>query len=391
MKLIMSLPKGSFTAKSDIAEAFRLLPVHPEDYPKLGFMFQGKYYFDRCLPMGCSSSCSIFESFSSALEVIFKHLVPGAKVVHMLDDFLFIAPDYDTCLHHLNKFMDLCQSLGVPIAADKTTTPSTNTVFLGIELDSNLWQAKLPHDKLQSYSKEVELSLQVTKIKRMDLESLVGKLSFAASVVPARPFLRRLINLIYTVDKPYFFIRLSTQVRQDLVTWLKFLRYYNGVTFFRSLDILESPAINFTSDASHKGFGACYGSRWIQAPYPESWQKFHITVLELYPIYVLINMFGHLIRNSNILFHCDNSAVTSIINSQTSKDPIVMSIIRPLILSLIEYNISLKAKHISGSSNVLSDRISRFQVTPQLLLRFHMQSKPTLIPQHLLPTNFVLS
>ena len=94
--------------------------------------------------------------------------------------------------------------------------------------------------------------------------------------------------------------------------------------------------------------------------------------------------------NSNILFLCDNKAVTDIINKQSSKDKIVMIIIRPLVMEAIQHNIMLLAKHISGKSNILPDRISRFQVTDGLLQRYNMEVTPTNIPQDLLPKNFTI-
>ncbi|KAJ1095838.1 hypothetical protein NDU88_000988 [Pleurodeles waltl] len=60
------LERGTLLAKIDIEAAFRLLPVHPEDYHLLGFQFNGDYFFDKCMPMGCSVSCSYFEQFGSA-------------------------------------------------------------------------------------------------------------------------------------------------------------------------------------------------------------------------------------------------------------------------------------------------------------------------------------
>ena len=70
IRLIKSLGKGCFLAKTDIKSAFRIIPVSPHDFPLLGMEWQGKFYFDKCLPMGCSSSCNIFETFSTALEWI---------------------------------------------------------------------------------------------------------------------------------------------------------------------------------------------------------------------------------------------------------------------------------------------------------------------------------
>ena len=391
IKILCNLPRHSYTAKTDIADAFRLIPVHPSDYPKLGIHFDQQYYYDTCLPQGCASSCRIFETFSTAVQKIFEHICPGVLCVHMIDDFFIMARDAKTCQDHLTRFISLCNDIGIPIAPHKTTSPSTNTSFLGIELDTVNHLAKLPQDKLSQYSNDIQQAIQHKKIPRSDLESIVGKLSFAASVVPARPFLRRLINQIHTVDKPHYRIRITQPMREDFNTWLNFLQNYNGITYFRALQIAHSSAINMISDASKQGFGACFGKHWIQASYPTEWHQHHITVLEFYPIYVLINMFGHLLKNSTILYQCDNEAVTVIINKLTSKNKTVMQILRPLVLLLIKHNIHLKSQHISGINNILSDRISRFQVTNQLLDHYGMNPQPTPIPKHLRPDHFNLT
>lgn len=62
------LGKGTLMAKADIKLAFRLLPINPACFNSLGFFFNNQFYFDKCLPMGCSLSCFYFESFSSFLE-----------------------------------------------------------------------------------------------------------------------------------------------------------------------------------------------------------------------------------------------------------------------------------------------------------------------------------
>lgn len=55
-------------AKTDIASAFRIQPIHPDDRELSGIQFNGAFYYDRCLPMGCSISCSSFKTFSTALQ-----------------------------------------------------------------------------------------------------------------------------------------------------------------------------------------------------------------------------------------------------------------------------------------------------------------------------------
>ena len=46
---------------------------------------------DAVLPMGCSSSCAIFESFSTALEWIAMRTLGATKVIHVLDDLFYFS------------------------------------------------------------------------------------------------------------------------------------------------------------------------------------------------------------------------------------------------------------------------------------------------------------
>ena len=129
------------------------------------------------------------------------------------------------------------------------------------------------------------------------------------------------------------------------------------------------------ADASKEGYGATFGKYWVQERYKGDWVKMFekghigITTLELYPILVLIGMFGHRIKNSTVVFHSDNDGVVKILNKQSSTDKIIMSIVRPLVLLLMRHNIMLRSKHIPGLKNVLCDLISRFKATPEVLSR----------------------
>ena len=88
---LRSLGKGTLMAKADIKSAFRLLPVHPNCFNSLGFFFNNQFYFDKCLPMGCSLSCFYFESFSSFLDWVVSIEANSNYLLHYLDDFLFLG------------------------------------------------------------------------------------------------------------------------------------------------------------------------------------------------------------------------------------------------------------------------------------------------------------
>ena len=90
--LIKSLGRACYMAKTDIKSAFRIIPIHPDDYHLLGMTWNDSYFFDRCLPMGCSLSCAIFEAFSTALEWLAKHYLCASGVLHIMDDIWLLLP-----------------------------------------------------------------------------------------------------------------------------------------------------------------------------------------------------------------------------------------------------------------------------------------------------------
>ncbi|KAL9974356.1 hypothetical protein ACROYT_G011380 [Oculina patagonica] len=52
IRLLQTLGQGSFMAKTDLKSAFRLIPIHPDDWNLLGIYWQSKFYVDLYLPLG---------------------------------------------------------------------------------------------------------------------------------------------------------------------------------------------------------------------------------------------------------------------------------------------------------------------------------------------------
>ena len=105
--LLNQFGRGALVGKTDIEDAFRIIPIHPSCYHLFGFTWNSNFFYDRCLPMGCSESCRIFERLTCALQWVLK--TRGVMAVsHILDDFIFIGPPNSSrCLHDLNLFMAL--------------------------------------------------------------------------------------------------------------------------------------------------------------------------------------------------------------------------------------------------------------------------------------------
>ena len=181
--LILRSGVDSFLAKTDIKSAFRIIPIWPADYHLLGIYWQGNYYFDRCLPMGLVSSCKTFEALSTAVQWIAQTKFGISYMLHLLDDFLIISGSHEQCSRELALFLALCSYLGIPMAPDKTVGPSTVLSFAGIELDTVHSEAHLPRDKVMHCVSLLSDFLKRKKVTLRELQSLIGLLHFACSVV----------------------------------------------------------------------------------------------------------------------------------------------------------------------------------------------------------------
>ena len=134
ISLIQRQGKGCAMAKADVRSVFPIVPVHPSDYPLLGFQWKEKLYYDKTLPMGCSCSCQTFEDLSTAKEWVAKNKLQIPNIMHILDDFLIIDKSLDTCGVKLNRFLQFCHELGVPMVEELTVGPAQVLTFAGVEL-----------------------------------------------------------------------------------------------------------------------------------------------------------------------------------------------------------------------------------------------------------------
>lgn len=393
IRAIKRFGSGCFMAKTDIKSAFRIIPIHPADFELLGMKWDNCYYYDKALPMGCSTSCSIFESFSTALEWIAITKLQASAVLHILDDFLFIAATEERCARDLSSFLGLCKYLGVPIATEKTMGPFSTLQFAGITLDSLNMEARLPVDKLQKCHNLLSEFLRKRSVTLRDLQSLIGLLNFACSViVPGRAFLRRLIDLTTGIQRPTHHIRLTKAAKDDLWVWLQFLELYNGKSFFLE-DIWEtSNSLElYTDSAGSRGYGAVFGNHWFYGAWPQAWQSINIATLELFPIVVALHIWGPTISNKCVILFTDNAALVDIINKQTSKDKGIMVLVRSLVLCCMRFNILFRSRHIPGFLNKKADYLSRFQVEEFKALTPDADLFPTAVPEDLLPERWSIT
>lgn len=358
VSIVRELGKRTMLAKLDLKDAYRIVPVHPDDYSLLGIQWDGQTFVDRALPFGLCSAPKIFNAVADVITWVF-HQLGIAHQLHYLDDFLFLgAPDTDEAAWALELAMRILRSLGIPVAIHKTDGPAVRICFLGIVIDTQTFELHLPRDKL-SRLQDLLQSWVVRKFcQRHELESLLGHLSHAATVVKnGRTFLRQLFTLLSPVRRSHHFIHLNASARADLLWWKTFLQDWNGRSFFPQ----ATPTIEVTSDASGSfGCGAfSIQHEWFQLEWPASWSDVSITAKELVPVVIAAALWGSSWYHQCVRFQSDNMAVVDLLRSRTSGNPLLMHLLRCLVFYAATYSFDFVAEHIPGIHNTAADALSR--------------------------------
>ena len=295
--------KPIFAGKSDIKSAFRILGLSPKSWQWLVMKAKDpitkewKFFVDKCLPFGASISCALFQSFSDALCHLFEfRLKVYKRITNYLDDFLFLARTLQLCNEMIQKFLNLCAQIGVPVAFEKTEWGSEIIIFLGILLDGRNMVLAIPIEKRNKAIELLQGMISKKKTTVKELQKLCGLLNFIGrEVSPGRMFTRCMYSKYAAVIntgvhdhseskfmdkyqsklKQHHHVNLDKEFKMDCEVWLQFLAgdlhqvvQRPMVDLIRTLNTSEN--IEFYLDASSKiGFGAILDNNWLQG----DWNK----------------------------------------------------------------------------------------------------------------------
>lgn len=361
VRVILQLGRGTSLVKLDLKDAYRIVPVHPDDHHLLGITWRGSLYVDRSLPFGLRSAPILFTAVADMITwVLYKGGI--RHLLHYLDDFLFFGlPGTKEGAMVRSIALDTLQYLGIPVAPNKSEGPVTCLSFLGVLLDTDNFELRLPQDKLHRLRELVVWWSGRSSATRKEFESLLGHLSQAAMVIrPGRAFLRELFARLKVARAPHHFIRLNAGARADLSWWRCFLQDWNGSSFFPQ----QSPQVHIYSDAAGScGCGAFVSSLgWFQLKWPSSWNEVGITAKELAPVVIAAALWGSLWGDKLVCFHSDNMGVVALLKKPSSKVPVQMHLIRCLLFYAAYYKFNFVAEYIPGTVNSIADAISRDRV-----------------------------
>lgn len=354
--------KGYYMAKVDLKSAYRSVPISTKSQLVTGIRWEfpdkTRYFYDCKLPFGSSLAPGIFHRLSQAVVRMMSRRGFNCIVAY-LDDFFICAPSRKECASIMGTLIRLLRKLGFMINWKKVIDPIQSITFLGIEISSIDMQLCLPGDKLEQIKEELAKFKSRKRASKKQLQSLIGKLNWASSVVyGGRVFLRRLINAMNSLKHSSHKLRISQHMSQDLHWWHSFMVHFNG----KSLLLDKVPVTAVYTDACSIGAGGHWGHSWFylnwEVDCPDA-LNLHINEQEVLAVTFAAHYWAHHWANKRILIFSDNAVTVSALNKGTSRNNTIMRFLRYMFWLSAKYNFHITARHIKGTHNDRADTISR--------------------------------
>jgi len=192
------------------------------------------------------------------------------KLVAYQDDFLVLGDTHSECLAAWKELIYIVERLGFELNQDKLIPPSKQMSFLGISLDSEAMSVTLPDEKLVNIREILREYLGKSRATKRQLQSLAGKLNYAASVVRGgRTFLRRLLDCINRLKYGHHKCRLTGDLMLDIRWWHDFMEQFNG----KSACIEAHNAVSVMTDACLISGGAFYQGDFYYVNWSSDFQE----------------------------------------------------------------------------------------------------------------------
>ena len=251
----------------------------------------------------------MFDTLSQAICYIAKNNYKVNNSLHLLDDFLTIDPPRADGERSMALLMMIFKRLNVPIAMHKTVGPVMCHEYLGIILDTQKMEARLPQEKIDRICDFIFKLHKRSSCTKREILQLPGHLNFASPVIlPGRSFVSYLIKLSTTVSELHHFVHLNKECRIDLEFWLRFLKNWNGINMFYSAFFISNFDMELFTDASSTlRFGGFFREKWFYSSWPSELNNLtegHLSMafLELYPVVVAAILWGESWKSQKILF-----------------------------------------------------------------------------------------
>ncbi len=229
-------------------------------------------------------------TFTKCIDAALAPLrLQGIRVLNYLNDWLILAHSRELVRYHRDIILHHIRALGLRTNTKKSVlTPSRQTVFLEVHLDSVQMQARLTPARISSLNAclarfKLEHHVSVSTCRR-----LLGLMATASHVLPLgllhmRPFLWWMRQLsIRSTGPATRLIRVSRSCFRTLLIWRDPTFLWSGVRIGYRYNHMV------TTDASMTGWGTVFEGRPAHSVWTGEFLSLHINCLEQFFLFVYI-------------------------------------------------------------------------------------------------------
>ena len=362
---VRNLGRGCYMYKLDLSRGYRQLRLDPLDWPLMSIEHAGSYYMDVCPPFGLRTAALMMERTTMAVSYI--HGLYGYKTKPYIDDFGGVETEYHDACDGLLTLQQILNTVGLEEAPHKTCFPSTEMVWLGINVNSEDMTLSIPSDKLREVQAVVRSWDGKIIANRRQVQSLMGLLTFVASVAPpVRIYTNRVLNFLRSMPKDGY-VTVTHEMREDLAFFQQLMPKFNGITLMDKT--LVPPDEQLELDSCLTGCGGLCGQYYYSCAYPSSilGAAHPIAHLEMLNVVVALRMWAPLWEGHKIQIYCDNMNTCIALQTGRSKDTFMQACVRSVFVLSVSHDIEILVCHRPGVSLMAADALSRLHTSD----RFH--------------------
>jgi hypothetical protein len=360
--------------KSDVAEAYRILPMHPHWQVKQVTRVDDEYHVDRCNAFGGCGAGGLFISVNSLVAWIAKEIKKVKYQGNYVDDSSGCGKEKDVLFYEPYGgfyprdqviLLRLWDELGIPHKCHKQIFGSPLPI-IGICVDINELSFTLPDDAKEALVKELQWWCKrgrKEKLKRW--YQMGGWMNWALNVYPRlKPALNNFYPKLKGRRDSTSLIWVNNSIREDFLWAVNFLNNSSGVRLLKSVywDTYDA-TLTVYCDACPKGMGFWYPELNIAFYSPTPYYENPDLIFYFEALCVHSALFDAHRRNplqsgGRFIIYTDNLNTVDIFNTLRALPP-YNHLLKSAIDILNHGDHDMRVLHVPGVDNAVADALSR--------------------------------
>ena len=361
------LEEGDFFIKFDIKSGYHHIEILEEHKKNLGFFWDfgnvRRFFIFEVLPFGLASASL---AFSKMMRVFVKNWRGvGINVVIYIDDGLSASESSRQCRISGSKIKDDLRRAGIVLNQEKSCwNPTQVGSFLGFIVDTLKMELRVPEKKVEALLTLMGKMLLKETVSAKEMARAAGTvISMSPALGPVANLFTRYMYCFIQSSHSWFADRIMpAEAKIELSFWLNNLKPRNGYKMRRNT---VTTKVIF-SDASEHGFGGYtvtkLGKQIAKGDFSPEEREGSSTLRELLAVKYVLQSFGRLLQNENLLWFTDNMNTPKILKVGSKKIHLT-DIALDVFALCLKRNIELRPVWIPREENQVADEISKYKDT----------------------------